>query len=335
MRFRWILLAVVLLASTRTGSAYKLIEHTNPNGQLRFLKWGQDSMPVPWFFHNMPPKDFPLDSVIQATRTSFDTWENVETSGITFQYSGTTNAEPFVFFDNLNTIGFIDDPSLAGTGVLGATNFIVFLFSGEIAESDIFFNNAAPWSVAANGQPGRFDFQSTATHEIGHFLGLDHSALAYVDTEGGRRRVQEGSAIMFPIAFPSGTTIGRTLTADDITGASVLYPAGNFETDTGRMSGRVTKNGEGVQGAHVTTYNPFTGELIGAFTDAGGNYEVEGLSPGPIVVRVHPISDSTSPSDYGYDDFTTDLNYKITFYQGRADVTAGSETTGVDVAVTP
>src|SRR3972149_4090610 len=93
----------------------------------------------------------------------------------------------------ISTVGFVTDPSLEGTGILGATNFIVNILTGEIAESDIFFNNDIPWSVAPDGQAGRFDLQSTATHEIGHFLGLDQSALAFMGVRPMVRLVEEGS----------------------------------------------------------------------------------------------------------------------------------------------
>ena len=336
MRTHFIVITVSLLAFTRIASAYDLIEFTNLNGERVHLHWNADDQPAPWFFSSAePPNNFSLDAAIDTTQASYDAWEAVETSSITFHFSGKTNAEPFVFFDFINTVGFISDPSLRGTGILAATDFIVFTITGEIAESDIFFNNDIPWSVAPNGRLGQFDFQSTATHEIGHFLGLGHSGVGVMESRRGRRTLEEGSALMFPFAFPPGTTTGRTLTLDDITGASVIYPAGDFTSSTARMSGTVTKNGEGVEGAHVTAYNPFTDELIGIFTDGGGNYRIGGLSAGPIVVRVNPITDPTSPADFGRNDFLIDLEYEVTFHEGRAEVTPGTNTPGIDVAVTP
>jgi len=336
VRLHWILIPIVLLASARDGASYKLLEYFNANGELRHLHWGPDSLPVPWFYNNIPPDDFSIEVAIDQTQVAFDTWEAVESASITFQFSGQTNAEPFVFFDFINTLGFVtDDPSLQGTGILAATDFIVFTFTGEIAESDILFNADVPWSANPNGQPGRFDYQSTALHEIGHFLGLDHSALAFAETRRGRRFVHEGSSIMFPIAFPPGTITGRTLTVDDITGVSVIYPVGDFIASHASLSGTVTKGGEGLEGAHVTLFNPFTAESIGAFADQDGNYRVDGLSPGPVIVRVHPISDTTSPDDYGFDEFFIDLDWSVTFYEGRAEVTAGSNTSDIDVEVMP
>jgi hypothetical protein len=334
MRLNVILLATLLLVSARDGAAYKLIEYTNEAGQLKHLFWGTENLPVPWFFYNVPPDDFSVDTAIASTQAAFDTWEAVETASIAFRFAGQTNAEPFVFFDALNTLGFITDPSLQGTGILGATNFIIFTFTGEIAESDIFFNADVPWSASPNGEAGRFDYQSTVTHEIGHFLGLDHSGLGFMESRPQRFVLLEGSAVMFPFAYPAGSTTARTLTLDDVIGVSLIYPVGSGAAKAS-LSGTVTKDGEGLQGAHVTLFNPFTEELVGAFTDGGGNYRVEGLSPGPIVVRVHPIAEPTAPSDFGFDDFLIDLDWSVTFHEGRAEVTAGTNTSDVDVEVTP
>src|SRR3990172_10046881 len=154
MRIQLVLLTVLLLAAPRIGSAYKFHEEFNLDRQKVHLYWGADNMPVPWFFSNStPPRDFSLDAAINATRVSYDTWEALETSGITFQFSGTTNAEPFVFFDFINTVGFTTDPAIfTQAGILGATGFLINLLTGEIGESDIVFNNDFPWSVAPNGQ---------------------------------------------------------------------------------------------------------------------------------------------------------------------------------------
>ena len=335
MRRYLILVATLLVAApARDGSAYKLIEYFNDQGQLRHLFWAADNQPVAWSFYNLPPDDFSLETAIAQTQAAFDTWEAVETADITFRFEGRTNAEPFVFFDSINTLGFITDESLRGTGILGATNFIVFTNTGEIAESDIFFNADAPWSANPNGTPGRFDYQATALHEIGHFIGLDHSGLGYMESRGARRLLVEESAIMFPFAFPPGTTIGRALTTDDVIGVSLIYPASGGARK-GSVSGTVTKDGRGLEAAHVTLFNPFTEELIGVFTDQAGNYRVEGLSPGPIIMRVHPIVEPTSPSDFSFEDAFIDLDWSVTFREGRAEVTAGANTPNVDVEVMP
>jgi len=262
--------------------------------------------------------------------------EDIETASITFEYAGTTEAEAFEFFDDRSTLGFRDDPDLEGTGILGATLQVINIFTGEIVEADIFFSDFFVWSVDPAGRPNTFDFVSVATHEIGHFVGLGHSHVGVTDTSGFRRRPVAGSAIMYPFSFGPGSVIGRTLTADDVAGASILYPASSFLQRTGRLSGRVTKAGGGVGFAHVVGFNPFTGETVGAFADDSGNYEIRGLRPGPYVVRVNPITDPTSPGDFGFPEAGTDLDYRDALYTGGpAEVEASSSTGGIDVVVEP
>ena len=80
-------------------------------------------------------------------------------------------------------------------------------------------------------------------HELGHLLGLGHSAIGETERNAcGSRRVIGSGAVMFPIAHSSGATADRMLQADDIAGIADLYPA-PAALDTGGIVGRVTKNG--------------------------------------------------------------------------------------------
>src|SRR5581483_6003204 len=106
--------------------------------------------------------------------------------------------------------------------------------------------------------------------------------------DGGRRLIAAG-AVMFPIAFPAGSTSGRTLRADDVAAISTLYPASQF-TDLGSLSGRVTKAGRGLFGAHIVAFDPQTGAMVAGFSlDRDGRFAIGGLSPGPRLVRVEPL----------------------------------------------
>ena len=61
---------------------------------------------------------------------------------------------------------------------------------------------------------------------------------------------------MFPIAFAAGSIHDRTLQADDLAGISDIYPTNSARRSHGSISGKVTKNGGGVFGAHVVAFRP-------------------------------------------------------------------------------
>lgn len=291
LRARGALLAVavmIIVASGRTTHAYLKFGTTVDGRQLE-LTWARPA-PVRYFVHDGDVPGVAADAFAAAVDRAFRTWEDVPTASIRFEQAGFTGRSP-LDQDGASTLGFDDQPEMDRT--LAATTYLIDVRTGEILESDIFFNAAFPWSVAEGGEPGRYDVQSIATHEAGHFLGLGHSAIGETELQmdGGRRLIGAG-AVMFPIAFGAGTIIGRELTADDVAGVSDMYPAGQFRHTTGSVQGVVTRDGEGVFGAHVVAFDMRTGDLVGNFTlDGDGRFVISGLSPGAFIIRAEPLDD--------------------------------------------
>lgn len=320
--------AALVFVQAQPASAY-LKFGVRVGGQQVTLKWTQT--PVRYFLNDegvagVTPNDF-RDAVGRA----FATWQAVPTASITYQFGGFVSARPQEE-DGLSTLGFLAKPEL--DRVLATTSFLVDDATGALLESDIFFNSTFPWSVAPAGQTGRFDLESIALHEIGHMSGLAHSALGETETrEGGGRRVIAAEAVMFPIAYAAGSIAARTLKADDIAGISDVYPDGDFDTEEGSISGRVTKDDRPVFGAHVVAFDAKTGSMVGNFTlNAQGEFAIGGLSPGPHILRVEPLDDSDLDSFFDTAR-TVDVDFRVTYADRVAIVPRGGDSGSIVVKV--
>lgn len=96
-------------------------------------------------------------------------------------------------------------PPLA-TGAAGHT--VLYTLGGRVVEADVHLN-ARDFEFAVGAVAGKIDLQAILTHELGHVLGVGHSA--------------ETRATMNP-GLPSGIA-ARSLERDDVDAACALYPA--------------------------------------------------------------------------------------------------------------
>lgn len=328
----WIVVCLLtsILVGVRTTpvAAYLKFGVTIASGRTVAVRWAH--LPVRYFVKD---RGVPGVSAVQlqgAIDRAFRTWQDVPGSAVAYQFVGFTSAEPFDE-DGIVTLGFQDRPELEG--VLGSTGFVIDDFTGEIVESDILFNSAFPWSVLTSGETGRFDLPSIALHEIGHLSGLGHSLLGETELTSGHRRVIAAESVMFPIAFSPGVIEGRTLRADDIAGVSDLYPDANFSVRTGSVSGRVTKNGRGVFGAHVVAFNARTGALVGGFAlTSSGDFTIAGLDPGPHLLRVEPLDDASVDSFFD-EPPPVDTAFSVTYFERLTIVPSGGGAAPLEIRV--
>jgi hypothetical protein len=294
------------------------------------LKWGRS--PVRYFVSDRGTADVSAAQLEAAVTRAFSTWEAVPTASISYAFGGFTSGDPGED-DGRSTLGFLSEPTL--DRVLASTSFLIDGVTGELLESDIFFNSAFTWSVAAAGERNRWDVETIALHEIGHLSGLGHSAIGETEGVTGDRRVVSIGAVMFPIALGTGDVSLRTLRADDIAGISDIYPAGRFRSETGSISGRVTRLGlgRGVFGAHVLAFDIARGGLVGNFTlGSDGRFAIAGLRPGPHLLRVEPIDDADVESFFDPEDPVA-LDFAVKYVDRLVVVPRGGDSGAVNVAV--
>lgn len=163
-------------------------------------------------------------------------------------------------------------------------------FAGQIIDADILFNPNSKTTFKTDATGTGQDMQTVATHEIGHFFGLDHSGVV--------------KAIMFPFAPPLETT----LSYDDVAGMSQIYPKPTPDFLAGSISGRVLMagNNAAVFAAHVaasstTSALAVPGNIrktpIGALTRPDGSYVINGVPPDSYIVIAEPLNDPEETSD--------------------------------------
>jgi hypothetical protein len=323
-----IITAVAVLAHASPALAYLKFGY-EVNGKEHTLKW--TTTPVRYFVSDVSIAGVSSSQFQTAVAKAFKTWQDVPTASITYEFGGFTRnlaGED----DGRTTLGFLNEPDL--DRVLASTSYLVDGVTGELIESDIFFNSAFAWSTAATGERGKWDLESIALHEIGHLSGLGHSAIGETEmATGGARRVLSTGAVMFPIALGSGDVSSRTLQPDDIAGISDLYPDADFNRITGSVSGRITRNGRGVFGAHAVAFDPRTGELVGNFSlSSDGQFSIAGLHPGPHVLRIEPIDDADTESFFEMSE-PTDVNFRAKYFDRLVIVPEGGDSGAVEIAV--
>jgi len=165
------------------------------------------SGPIIWSLNRSTVPSSVAGSVDSVLNQSFNTWY-----GDIFSQGPDTRAKR-AKLDNVNAILWKG----LGRSTIGVTFVWFSKVSGEVLEVDTVFNKRYPWAVFPNApecqsSPNAYDLQNIATHEFGHWVGLDDL-------------FDETNKDLTMYGFSAGGEVKkRTLGTGDVSGKNDLEP---------------------------------------------------------------------------------------------------------------
>ncbi len=236
---------------------------------------------VKFLLHPLGSDDVADGSDLLALRLAFARWTDALAGGLALQEA--TGPSPSshdvddlathrVVFDENDVTGYFP----VKTGIVALTP-IRYDGQNRIVDADIVFNgrdHAFSTKLAA----GRMDVQDVAAHEIGHFIGLDHSPSA--------------GATLFPWVS-AAQTVHRSLAVDDARGAQATYTGAGAAS--GGLSGVVLRSAPGggagppARRAWVAATRADGTSAGGALTKDDGSFVLPALGPGLYALGVAPL----------------------------------------------
>lgn len=208
--------------------------------------WNPGSLPIQYGINlSTAPSEIGASGAQSAVEAGFASWSAPACSAWRTTDTGPTTRRASNN-DRQNTILWVSGtwPATLGdvNSVIGVTT-PVWTSGGYFIDADIQFNNVGfTWSLT--GARNTVDTQSIATHEEGHFLGLDHSAT--------------NAAVMYA-SYSGGTK--RVLDCDDIRGACAIYPSGGDLPSTCGGGTMMPPTGTGATGSPCTAPTECTSGL--------------------------------------------------------------------------
>jgi hypothetical protein len=176
--------------------------------------------------------------------------------------------------DGLNPIVYDHDGSIidaffgVGQGTGTDATVVGFAASSIIISTSFFTEGFAVINGNVDLPINSNQLKLIIAHEIGHYLGLDHSQANINNTEAFTDRCPTDDDNDYPLMYPYACRPSQLTHPDDNIALSTLYPAADFYQNQGQLTGTfVTADGAPVKGANLWVENTQTGEVVSIVSD--------------------------------------------------------------------
>jgi Matrixin len=289
--------AMFLALGTRERLEIRDSFEFEPSAQtVRKIRWPRKTIEVSLSTSLLSPgaNIKPDSDVVGAARRALARWSSLTNINFVITWSAVASVSPAEAGDGISLLtiaGTLENEAFNSDATTGRTRVFFDSETGDIAEADISINprprsdGGADLQFSTDGTPGTYDLEATFTHEVGHLLGLGHSALL-------SSTMQSRQAFNGTFGLPAFTE--RTLSEDDRQKARSLYGP---KQKLGRIEGRLVDNRipgtlAALQGVNVWAESVVTGRVIASdVTAEDGSYRLEGLAPGQYRVMVSSASE--------------------------------------------
>lgn len=172
--------------------------------------------------HQGGSSTIPSNIAFDTIRAGFKTWTQVSGSQFRFIDAGFSDriqvGYDFLNESENNNLIVFQKKWIHESEVVGLTTTTFNADTGEIFDADIELNERDYVFTASNDRI-QTDLLNTVTHEIGHFLGFDHT-----DEKNTRLLLTCASSSTMAKSTYSGETAKRTLALTDQVGMRIIYP---------------------------------------------------------------------------------------------------------------
>lgn len=259
------------------------------------IKWSSVRSSIDFHVNSENNNSLNISDVNSIVSASVAQWNQYLTTNLRLFTSadGNISGQNDILFASKDS--FFDDP-----GIIGVTQLVFDIDSGNIVETDIVLNDISFNLSSTSGD--QYYLGDVLTHEVGHALGLSHGQVF-------------GSSMFYRLRNGQST-----VEHDDIGGLGSLYGAIHKGVIEGKIIGGNSL--EGVFGVRVSAISENIGSVVvSVISKEDGSFLISGLPvDDTYFIYVHPLEALTTLPTYFHERKTnfceSGASFKGSFFQG-------------------